>query len=75
MVGFIEFYNEGFHFSVFIFVEDRESLMSFTQESYLYFCMSTRSDRVYMSQTIHILRSIRRHFPSILWSDIGSSPV
>ena len=59
--------------SVFIFVEDRDALMSCTQDVYFYLGKNNLRYRVWMSHPSHVLRLEIQLYPERLRSERGSS--
>ena len=55
MGGLIEIVNEGFQFVHFIFVNNKDYLISITQFTSFYLGRNTHSDQVWMSQPRHVL--------------------
>ena len=75
MYGMIELVNEGFQFLCFIFIEFKESLISFTQSTSFSVGRNTLNERVFMYQTRHVILSTRIHHPSILYINRGAPQI
>ena len=69
--AWLNFPTKDYILSVFIFVESRDSLMSFIQAASFCLGRNTQDKCVWMFQTRNVLCSSRRPYPASLWRKRG----
>ena len=69
--AWLNFPTKDYILSVFIFVESRDSLMSFIQAASFCLGRNTQDKCVWMFQTRNVLCSSRRPYPASLWRNRG----